>query len=494
MSTPTQKPLRQMVPEIMTYINDRFESNIIYAREQLDILNGGVKKYIEESIRKEILSPKSLNVMLERIIPINILKQEVSKLSKAYADGTSRETEKSDQDLVDYYQTAMAMDSVMGQSNKIFNLHKYVGLEPFLDHDGKPKLRVLDASHFIPYSDDPLDPTRMTVAVKWFTTIDKTTQVIDPLGNKLDSPQDVIRKVKVYYLYSSTEFLILDSDGDVRQDLMNEMGNSQGSHNIGQIPIILVKEISSDLVPMQDTSMRDISVSISKKLTDLSFATLYQSHSMFYGIDVDVSNLDSNPDAFLDIKSDSGDPANPKSPQIGILQPKVNIPETLELIETELALHLQSMGLTVGEGKGGNSVKSAASGVAKLIDEAGAEQSLKEQRQMYKAAEENGLWRLIGALHNMWMDEGAVDFDQRAPKDLEVSVTFTDKKPSESESVLVERVIKQMEAGLMSKRRAVMAVNPAIAQNTDRIDEIMAELEDEKETLVFAEPAPEEEE
>ena len=58
---------------------------------------------------------------------------------------------------------------------------------------------------------------------------------------------------------------------------MEEHGfGEDGQHNLGCIPIVLVNSSEYDLVPQQDTSKRDITVSVSKKLTDLSYATLYQ--------------------------------------------------------------------------------------------------------------------------------------------------------------------------------------------------------------------------
>lgn len=477
---PTQKPLTQLVPEITVYIEQRFENSIVYAREQLDIFNGDVKNYVEQSIRKEILSQKSLGVMLERIIPINILKQEVNKISKVYVDGARREAgEDKDQEMVDYYSKHMALDSVLGFSNKMYNLHNYVGIEPYLDFDKTPKLRVLDASRFLPYSDDPLDPDRMTVAIKWISTYEKVSQTIDDQGVKLDAAQDVIRNVKIYYLYSDTEFLIIDGEGDVMYDLMEKAGNPEGQHSLGMIPIIHIKS-TGDLVPQQDTSMRDITVSVSKKLTDLSFATLYQSHSMFYGIDVDVSNLDSNPDAFLDIKSDPSDPTSNKSPQIGMLQPKVNIPETLQLIEAEVAMHLQSVGLNVANGEAGNSVQQAASGISKMIEEASAVQLVREQRQLYKTAEEAGLWKLLSILNNIWVTNHLVDFNKIVSSTMTVTVSFDEKKPSESETSIIEREILKLDAGLTSKRRAVRMTNPDIAADADQISALLLEIEEEE--------------
>lgn len=478
----TKKPLIQMIPEILQYVNTRWEPNIVYAREQRDIYQGDVKTHVERSIRNEILSPKALQSTLERIIPINLLKQTTDKLSSAYDANISRESkDEADQEWLDWYIDKLCLDQQMTLSNKMFNLHNYVGLEPFIK-DGKPQLRILDASRYIPYTDDALDPTNPTVIIKWITNIRKFEPATDSEGRKQQNAKEVIREVKLYYIYSDTEVLFVDADGQVQKEMMKEAG-VDGTHTLGMLPVIHVPASAFDLVPLQDTSKRDITISVSKKLTDLSYASLYQSHSLLYGIDVEVNNLDSNPDAFLSFVSSEKKDGSAGSGQIGILQPKVNIPESLQLINAEVSMHLKSLGLNPGQAEqGATNTASVASGVSKMIDEAGSEKVTNEQRTIFKKAEENGLWPLLAKLHQSWLASGQVDFKKGVSESIEVDTIFQPKKPSESESVIIERIQKKLEARLTSRKRAISEANPDL--DAVQVDELIAEIDAESELKI----------
>lgn len=462
------KSLKQMVPELLEYIQYRWENNIVYARESLDIYEGNVETYLEASIRKEITSPKAVTECLERITPINTLKQVTNKLSQSYTSNVIRKVDELDQEWLDYYTQQTCINSQMVLANKLVNLHAYCGAEPYLDGD-KPALRILDASRYIAYSDDPVNPARATHAIKWITNIQKREQAVDSLGRKQASAEDVIREVKLYYIYDDTQMIKVDGDGVIHETI---------THNLGKLPIVHISMSPFVLIPQQDTSKRRITIQVSKALTDLFYGSLYQNHSRFYGVDVNMENMDSNPDSFMSFKSDLNDQGSNKSGTVGILQPKMNIPDGISLINQAISMHLASLGLAPGQAQqGANSTTSVASGVSKMIDEAGNEQVKQEQREVFKKIEENKIWPLMATLHNQWLSKNSVAFKKGVNADLDVVTSFEDKKPSESEKSVIERVKLQLEAGLTSKKRALIAVHPDLDDTA--IDELMAEIEAE---------------
>ena len=453
--------LEDKIPKIISFIKYEIPARIEYSETLSEVFEGDLKKHLIESINIEVKEINARTVMANRAIPINILKQVTNKLSDAYNANIIRETEDVDQEVLDFWIEEANLNVKLNQANKQLNLQGYHGLEPYIDN-GKPALRVLEANMFFPYSDDLLDLSRMTVAIKAMSTYMKT----------VDKKQV---ETNIYYIYDENEVLIIDNDGDILRDLMIAANIEEGFHGLGIIPIIYVNSSNSRLLPVQDTSKLDISLSISKKLTDLSYASLYFNHARIYTLDVDMQNPKADPSFILNCKSDGEEG---KSGSIGVLQATVNILDTLQLCNSEVSMLLSSLGLTPGQAEqGANSTASVASGIAKMIDESGAEQVTKEQRAIYQAAEAK-LWKLIGKLHNSYVDKNLIEETKRVGDKFAVKTTFEEKKASESETVVIERAKLKLDSGFTTKIKALALVNPDL--DDDELKALQAEIDAEK--------------
>ena len=100
------------------------------------------------------------------------------------------------------------------------------------------------------------------------------------------------------------------------------------------------------------------------------------------------------------------------------------------------------------------------------------------QQKIFKAAEENGLWRLLVKLHNNWVSTNQViGFTKGVSDELMVDVFFEKKVVFESKAAIIDRTTKLIDNGLTTKRRALMAVHPDL--DAEQIDTLLEELKQE---------------
>ena len=442
----TSKPLKQLVPEVLDYIKKESENQVIYNTKLLDIYDGQLLKYVEESMQLE-LKPDAYERAKERIAPINVLRKITEKQSRTYTKPASRSMKNDndiDKEILESYEVDCKMDQKLQYASEILNLCKYVALEPFV-HEGRKHLRVLTPKEFLVYSDSKIDPHTPTVFIKFMGEKKKVFHKgtgVDRKGNKKENANDVVRNVAMYHLYSTTEFVEVDSTGEILR---------YKKHNLGMLPFVYVKNTHNGLLPTPDSDNFAMAILIPKLLSDLNYAVQFMSHSILYGIDVDPSGLDGNPDSFWVIKSDEGEG---KKPEIGTIDPKVDSDKVISLIGEQIRMWLDTKGLKTS----GVNMDVSASGIAKIIDEADAT-SLRDKQLSIWADAERELWELISLLHSEWTS-GNLLADKSVSATFEVDTEFQEQKPIIDKDAVADRVIKLYKEGLMTLKGAIKEMYP----------------------------------
>ena len=443
------------IPDIIQWAESVQTSYTPTNDDLLDIYEGNLKEHVEASMQLEF-NANAFLAAKERIAPINILKRTVDKLAKVYSQGVERTaTVPGDDNLVDEYEKILDFDNQMSNSDSMFNLLRSVAFEPYV-RDGIPQLRVLTADQFTVWSDDTHNRTNPTVFIKFMGTRTKQTVVEEDTINT---------QVNVYVLYDKDEFVEVDSDGTTFERKL---------HGVGRIPFTYMNLSTNKLVPKPDNDSLCMSILIPKLLSDLNYASKYLSHGIRYGIDVDITNLEGNPDAFWEISSKDGPDT---SPSIGVLAPSVDIDKVLTLTKEELIMYLEARSLKVGtSGKFENS----ASGFAKLIDSADVTDVRKENMHKFKAAEKD-LWSLISIMHNLWIDNEKLelpDLVKRFSKDFEISIKYGDLAPIVDPKEKRDNIEFKLKNGLTTKERAVRDANPELTKEEQ--DQLIEELKNEE--------------
>lgn len=443
------------LPSIIEWAESAQMSNNPTHDNLLDIYEGNLKSHIESSMSLEF-NPNAFQAAKERIAPINILKRTTDKLAKVYSQGVERTSaEDSDDKLITEYEDVLDLNVDMAKSDSMVNLLRSVAFEPYIKN-GVPQMRVLTPNQFTVWSDDAHDKTNPTVFIKFMGT-EMRTSIVDG--------QETEREVNIYVLYDKDEFLKVDSE-------MAEL--ERKDHDVGRIPFTYMNLSISKLVPSPDEDSYCMSILIPKLLSDLNYASKYLSHGIRYGIDVDISNLEGNPDAFWDIKSQ--DKENSK-PQIGVLAPSVDIDKVITLVKEELSMYLEARSLKVGaSGKFENN----ASGFAKLIDNADVTDVRKENMHTFKAVEKD-LWDLISTLHNMWVTNEEIKVDNMGKmfsSDFKVSIKYGDLAPIVDPQEKRDSLLFRMDNGLTTMERAIREANSDMTKEEQ--DKLIEEIKLEK--------------
>lgn len=471
--------LADKIPAIIKHIR-KYESTLEYNYRVYVANEGQIKKEIQESMAREIISPAALNRALQRIPSINILKKANDKISTVYAEPVKRLTKgKTDTDIINNIVKIGNLDMAMMNADAMANLCKRSAIEPYVDN-GKQAFRVYAAHQFLPFGDDPLNKMKMTVFIKMMGKMyiheDIGDQVNADSGIKAGSAQNEIREVSTYLLYSDDEVLLIDQNGKILSEKQRELGISR-VNEFGVIPQVYINKSYFELVPFPDTSGLDTAILIPKLLTDLNYAVQFQSHSIIWMKNVNIGNQEINPDTVIDLgeRVEGGG-----EPDIGVIQPKVDIAGVLQMVEFELNGYLSSIGIKV---QGLNALQSGReiSGIAKAIDEGDVTLVRRKNIEGFKIVEAE-LWRKMAIIQNVWSSMNLLDKESRKfSGDMYegFTVVFGETKVIESIESKVRKVEAQNKLGIITKRDMIKEFNPDFTK--PQIEERMAAVEKEQE-------------
>ena len=446
------------------------------------IYNGKLKDIIREAIQREFLLPETVSDMASRIIPINITQKITAKLAKVYNTTPVRrpmDGNEDDLDILDFYVNEMDYNRKMNHANNMFKLCKHVALEPFLSSDGQPKVRVLPSHTYTLYSDDAIDPTKITHFIKHLNfDIDKSKQV--------------------HEIWSDEDFVIVNGEGTVLFDKMLDLNNPEGINTYGILPFTVIRETDDLLMPIQDDDLINMQVAICLLLTDLAFATKYASWGVFYTIGLGEQKISFNPNSVIMLDHTPGT----DKPEIGTIKSELDSDAMLRQVEALVSMLLTTKSLSVGQISGQIQATNPASGIAKVLDQAETTEEREVQVSYFQEAEKEYWYNYAHFILPIWIQSGSMDVDFVKPfsQDFELSIQFPPQQVILGENEKVDLLKKKLDMGLISFRDAIKQLNPTL---TDiEIDSHIAGIQKEKvdnvkfmqRNLVAIESKPESEE
>jgi hypothetical protein len=421
-----------------------------------DIYEGNLLPYVIEALREQ-LKGQAFEDASHRVAPINLLTKIIDKLSGIYTPAPVRrmvsevETDKA---LFDWYTENMDVDSVMAQAAVNIAMTKMALIQPF-PHEGKPCLRAVMTDRFFVMSNDRINPLKPTHVV----TVRKV--------------KEAEREKTLFYVYSKDQFVVFDSDGDKRIDIMSSFGNAEGVNYYEAVPFVYETSSRNRLMPTPDTDMLAMTKLIPLLLSDLNYAVMYMSFGILYGIDVNDGALQRAPSAFWSLKSD--DPE--KKPTIGTVKPEVDIDQVMSLVQSELSLWLNSKGIRPGT-VGSLDKDSFASGVSKIVDEMDTFEGRKKLVELMTRLETK-VWNLImHKMHPIWVAAGELEETTLFSPDAKIEVVFPEQQPLVARGQLVTDQKAELDAGFTTLKRCIAALNPRMSD--DDIDALIAEIRAEK--------------
>lgn len=444
---------------------DNNASNLKHNEILFNIIEGDLLTAILNDLRNS-LSPSSFEQIQARVAPINVLIKIIDKLSKIYSKSPKRMLQKEtagDKSLYDFYFENMNPNVTFNGANEFYNLFKNTFVEPFVEK-GKPFIRAIPSHQFLMWSTNEINPLTPTHFIKFMGTFQKRVN------------KDMTVTVQKIFLYTETEFLIVDSDFEILQDEMNRIGNPEGINPFGTLPGTYINKSKNNLIPTPDSDTLQMTKIIPVLLSDLNFATMFQAFSIIYGIDLDEENMHLSPNAFWRFKSDKNAPEGSR-PKIGVLKPEVDIEAVITLIKFQLTFWMQTRNIKPGDiqkAAGGE----LASGVSKLIDEMDTSEDRQKQVPVFKKAEEEHWLKVRENYHPFWAKNKEIDLLTAFSSNVTVEVEFQEQRPLVKRIETVNEQKTEQDAGYTTRKRAITRLNPELTEK--EIDTLILEIDKER--------------
>jgi len=402
--------------------------------------------------------------VMERIAPINYYRKVIDKLSTIYQYSVIRKVvggTESDADLLSWYEQELGINDKFNRNNEFYNAYSYSLLHFVLkDPEGilmkrSPFMRTIPNHEFLVMNTDNVDPSEADIYIIF----------MEPIMQGSD-------KIDVYHVYTDSEFMILSGKGEVLQSEMDRL-EQDGSNPFGTVPFVYANSSENLSMPMLQDDDLEMSLLVPLLLTDLNYATKFQSFSTIITIDADDEQLKLNPDTIINIKTDEGS----ENASIQTLKPTVDIDKVLQLASSQISLWLTGKGIRPGA-VGSLSKDSFSSGVSKMIDESDTYESRVKQIEKYRKVEQSFWDKILKVYHPIWASGGQIDNSTLFSAEAQVQTIFPQPRPMQTRVELLQELGEAITLGLESRRGAMKVLYPD--WNEDEIEEKMAEIDAEK--------------
>jgi hypothetical protein len=430
-------------------------------RRLFDIYEEHIGQLLRDKLKAD-LSESSFNQCKERVCPINILKRYDDKVSKIYQQEPVREVfdgsnGDKDKEIVAEFEKLLNLDHKLNINNELYNIFYYTLLHIGFDMDSrKPFVRTIPNDQFIVINCSEVDPTSDDVVVLFMD------DQVDEMGNK----------IKIYHVYTDILFAIYGSDGEIKYELMASLGQD-GFNPFRKKPFVYLNKSDNLVMPKVQEDTLDISLLIPLLITDTNYIAKFSAFSIMYGIDVDNKEMKIAPNTFWGFKSS---PESDKKPELGTITPKGDIDVLIKNAISQLSLWLDTKGIKAGS-VGSMDASNIASGISKIIDEADISDYREHQTTLYAMFEQR-LWDLLlNYIYPFWKEQSLVPDYGTFSVDATVIPYFKPQTPAMSRGQQVADLKLEVESGFMSRRQAIIELNPRLSD--EEIDYIIAEIESE---------------
>lgn len=423
------------------------------------MFSGSTKTVIEQAIRKEFKKQETINEMMNRLVPLNIMQKVIGKLAGVYKEApvrTVKSKDKTEQEMLDTLTDGLDLNMRMKEANRFFKMNKKALIEPYLDDSGIPSLRVLPAHTYEVLSLKTKKKSKPNVVVK-----------ID----------DVLEELIVW---SDESHWVCDYKGAVNEAAMTGMENPDGENPYGELHFEFINESSSSVNPIQDDDLLGMSITIPLILTDLLFGLKYQCWAILWTVGK-VGDIPFNPNSVIQMEfGEEG-----QEPSVNALRPDIQAEKMLQTVMALVSLLLTTKNLKAGAIADGVTIEDAASGIAKVIDGAESAEDQKDQ-QAYFLKAERGIFGKLQTLMAYWKEHNMLEdpYDFELPQDFAVSTVFQEPRPMMSEAEKIKASDAKIQAHLSTIKKELKNLYPDMSP--EEIDTLYKEIIEEAKILADA--------
>ena len=419
--------------------------------------NGATKEVIEAAIKSEFKKENTIQELMNRLVPLNIMQKIINKLAGVYKEDPLRKIGSKDDDEQENLTTlvnGLELNLRMKEANRFFKMNKKALIEPYLDDNGIPSLRVLPAHTYEAFSYGTKKKSQPNVIVK-----------IDEVKEQL-------------IWWTDESHVVTNYKGE---PIPGALKDNEGMENpYGELHFEFINESSSSVNPIQDDDLLALSVAIPVILTDLLFGLKYQCWAILWTVGK-VGDIPFNPNSV--IQMEFGEEPG-QTPSVNSIKPEIDSDKMLNTVLALVSLLLTTKNLQAGSIGDSTTAQNAASGIAKMIDSSESVEDKKDQQAYFYKAERN-LFKKLAILMKYWKETAQLheDYDFELPEDFTVSVTFQEPRALMTEKEQIENSKMKIEAKLTTIKRELRKLNPDMED--DELDVLYKEIIEES-TLLAA--------
>lgn len=415
--------------------------------------------FIKQTLAQQFKGP-TLEAVCQRIAPINVLTKIIEKLSPIYNKPPIRAVVGNEQDkeLLDFYETNLKPNEYFMKAAINYTLCRTALVQPYL-RDKLPRMRThLSAGEYGPdsgffvMSDDEYDPMIVTKVVIFFAAK-------KPGGAKCDT---------VYFVYTKDTFESFWSDGDsyLSAERKEEDANKNG---LGILPYSYATDSLLKVFPHPGTDLKKMTILVPVLISDLNYSVMFQCFSIMYGINLSSENLTMAPNAFWNVKTDSGQ----EKVELGTLKGEVDYGGIWDTITKEFVMWLDTLGIRVGS-VGNVDSGNAANGISKIIDDMDTQELREKLAGVFKKLEEDFWNNRIIPIHNKWVDGSLIDTKLKFSPEAKIEVTFHQQMALTKRIDVIAEQKAELDAKLTTQKRALARLNPEMSDSD--LDELLEEI------------------
>jgi hypothetical protein len=424
------------------------------------ILHGNMTRPLELKLKKDM--PETYKDAIDRLMPINFLKRINDKITHIYQTGVKREVDpETDQTALDEYVKDTRLNDELNYNNELLNTFGYSLQSLAVDEDGKNYSVAVDNNKFIPVNFSRNRKNKMDMLIL----------VMDKINNS-----------QIYWVWTDKQFAIIDQDGKIRWELMQEqyeepidMSEESLENPYGKIPYEYITTSRTSIMPEVAYDILQISLCIPLLMTDIAYVSKFTAFSILWTIDIDTDKLPHAPNATWNLKSGGGEDLGEAKPQIGTLKPDGDTDKMISLTLFMLGAWLESMGIPsggIGKIDGGN----LSSGISKIIDELDISDLREKQTKIYQDFERRYFDKYFHYLNPVFITSPDYDDVKHSySPNAEVITTFPIQRPIINRMEVLNEIEKELNLGLITKRQALVKLYPELSEAD--IDAKLAEIE-----------------
>ena len=438
----------------------------------MEVYNERQKQWVDKKLLEEF-SQKTVCEM-RKVYSINLTRRIVDELASIYKKEPKRywtNLNEQQYELVEKAYQEFGVNKTMKRANKLFKLHRQCAIQ-VVPKFGKLYSRVL-SPHQYDVIPDPEMPERAMAYV--ISTLNRQEFLVnngDSVNQTIADEDDYMSKINFIWWTKEYNFTT-DSKGRIIGEII--------LNPIKELPFIeLAEERDFEFWVRAGSDIVEFATDFLKILSDHFNIIRLQGYSQAVMVSEKVpDSFVVGPNHILHLKQDRD---SPKDPSFQFVTPSPDLSSGITSIEMLVNLFLSSRGIDPGavQTKGGGSTFS--SGIERLLSMLQKFEASADDLDQFRMAEQKyymlmKLWQQASA-NNDLLD---AEYKVRLPEDSQVSVQFHEPEMIQTQVEREDSQIKLMEAGLTSRKQAIMQIHgvseEAAEEMIKEIDELEVEME-----------------